>query len=91
MNVPWDFTIVKVWALHIFVEILKVHFDVINANVLEEKLWILSVESVKKLIVKLDLNQVLLDNVLILMNVKQIIPAILTVKNVEILWVHLNA
>ena len=63
----------------------------INANVLEEKLWILSVESVKKLIVKLDLNQVLLDNVLILMNVKLIIPAILTVKNVEILWAHLNA
>ena len=63
MNVPWDFTIAKVLAQHIFAEILKVHFDVINANVLEEKLWILSVESVKKLIVKLDLNQVLLDNV----------------------------
>ena len=47
MNVLWDFTIAKVLARHIFAEILKVHFDVINANVPEEKLWTLSLEDVK--------------------------------------------
>ena len=46
-NVLWDFTIAKVLARHIFAEILKVHFDVINANVPEEKLWTLSLEDVK--------------------------------------------